>query len=501
MLRIKVGGTLRRTANGEIRNYAKGDIIDSAKEVITQARNILFGKAIPHPEREIPLSLACIEFLPGEGPNPLSPSTTGEAKKMKYQGQFGFDFFRKKNSVYTDEKSFFDSLPPNTQTGYFSENGVFKQYKTAKEQYEALCKEYKKHPITYRPKKEIKDGWESEEWTYYIPYLTLYSKEYVESLTTEYKPAYEAYLSLSVEIEKDLDQWKFEYDTSLFKHSLEIPLETRKCQPTKHGCNLKITCLKDFDREKEIRVYAYPKGSKGKHELEQESMKELAGVIKILPNSANYRKKVNILAVQLKTRVDDTKGKEIQQGEFYKDQIQRFHYLFNQAYIEPQIRFYTAKDGSDFLDLTKDPRFKKNTPYIDQNGNIKNNNTARDEYLNYLDSLISKEVKQADIVLYFWGLEKPGVAGEAPLNSKRCFIFFSKTFSDGLLPSRHSYADTPVHEAFHSLGLPHTFFHKNYKPEYSKYFFQKQSTGNVMDYVTERNFLYKWQWDLIRQEI
>lgn len=498
MLHIKVGGILRRTAKGEIKNFAKGDIIDSAYEVITRASEIIFGRAIPHPEREIPLSLACIEFLPGEGPNPLNPSTTGEAKKMKYQGQFGFDFFRKKNSVYTDEKSFFDNLPPDTQTGYYSENGVFKQYKTAKEQYEALCKEYKKHPITYRTQQTITQGWESEEWLYYIPYLTLYSKEYVESLTTEYKPAYEAYLSLSVEIEKDLDQWKFEYDTSLFKHSLEIPLETKKCQPTKHGCNLKITCLKDFDREKEIRVYAYPKGSKGKHELEQESMKELAGVIKVFPNSANYRKKLNVLVVQIATNVMGD-GK-IQKGEFYKDQIQRFHYLFNQAYIEPQIRFYTAKDGSDFLDLTKDPRFKENTPYIDQNGYIKNIDSARDEYLNYLDSLISKEIKNNDIVLYFWGLENQKSAGITGLNSKRCFIFFSKTFSDGL-PGRHSYADTPVHEAFHSLGIDHTFFENDPPNKYRKYYFQLRSTGNVMDYVTERNFLYKWQWDLIRQEI
>lgn len=291
MLRIKVGGNIRRTANGEIRNYAQGDIIYTAERVIYDAPEIEFGKAEPHPQRIIPIALACVEFFPGEGPNPLSPSTTGEAKKMKYQGQFGFDFFRKKNSLYTDEKPFFDSLPLDTETGYFSENGSFKQYKTAQEHYEALCEEYKKQPISYRTAKEIKEGRESEEWLYYIPYLTLYSQEYVQSLTTEYKPVYEAYLSMSVEIETDLEKWDFEYDKNLFSHHLEIPLETKKCQPTRHVCNLKITCLKDFDREKEIRIYAYPSNCKGKHKLEQENMKELAGIIKVLPNSANHRKK------------------------------------------------------------------------------------------------------------------------------------------------------------------------------------------------------------------
>ena len=500
MLHIKVGGILRRTAKGEIKNFAKGDIIDSANEVITNASEIIFGKAIPHPDREIPLPLACIEFLPGEGPNPLSPSTTGELKKMKYQGQFGFDFFRKKNSVFKDEKSFFDSLPLDKQTGYYSENGAYKQYKTARDQYEALCKEYKKHFIAYRTQKAITKGWESEESTYYIPYMTLYSKEYVDSITSEYKPVYEAYLSMIVEIEKDIDQWKFEYDTSLFKHSLETPLEIKKCQPTKHGCNLKITCLKDFDTEQEIRVYAYPKGSNKKNILEREFTKELAGVIKVLPNSANHRKKVNILAVQLKTDVNDTNGNEVQRGKFYKDQIQRFHYMLNQAYIEPEIRLYKATDGSEYLDLTTNINFKSNTTYIDKNGSIIRNSPNRTNYQKLLDMLISKEIKNDDIVIYFWGLIKPNSNGDTIPNSRRCFIFRNENFKDKL-PNRSKYGDTAVHEALHSIGIDHTFWENDPPNKYRKYYFQKISTCNTMDYSTERNYLYKWQWDLIRQEI
>lgn len=503
MLYIKVGGILRRTANGEIKNFAKDDIIDSANEVITNASEIKFGKAMPHPDIEIPLPLACIEFLPGEGPDPSSPSTTGELKKMKYQGQFGFDFFRKKNSVYTDEKSFFDSLPLNQNTGYYIENGKPKQYKSARDQYEALCKEYKKHFIAYRTQKEITKGWESEGWTYYIPYMTLYSKEYVESIDSEYKPVYEAYLSMIVEIKKDIDQWKFEYDTSLFKHSIEIPLEIKKCQPTKHSCNLKITCLKDFDSEQEIRVYAYPKGSNEKNKLELESMKELAGVIKVLPNSANHRKKVNILAVQLKTDVDNTQGKVVQQGEFYKDQIQRFHYMFNQAYIEPQIRFYTAADGSKFLDLTKDGKFKLNSYCIDNKGFVIYVSKIRAAYQNYLDRLISKEIKNDDIILYFWGLCHLYERGDTIPGTRRSFIFRDKNFKNGL-PNRSPYCDTPAHEAFHSLNLVHTFYQVdniNISLKHQRYMFKKKSTRNIMDYSKKRNFLYKWQWDLIRQEI
>lgn len=504
MLHIKVGGILRRTAKGEIKNFAIGDIIDSADEVITRGSEIIFGRSILHPDREIPLPLACIEFLPGEGPNPLSPSTTGELKKMKYQGQFGFDFFRKKNSVFKDEKSFFDSLPLDTETGAHLVNGVYEKYKTAIDQYEGLCKEYKKHFIAYRTQKALMQGWESEESTYYIPYMTLYSKEYVDSITSEYKPVYEAYLSMIVEIEEDIDQWKFEYNKRLFKHSLEIPLEIKKCQPTKHSCNLKITCLKDFDTEQEIRVYAYPKGSNKKNIVMREFTKELAGVIKVLPNSANHRKKVNILAVQLKTDVDDTNGNEVQRGKFYKDQIQRFHYMFNQAYIEPEIRLYKATDGSEFLDLTNDLRFKSGTTYIDQNGSIIRNSQDREDYQILLDSLISKEIKNDDIVIYFWGLSKPNSNGDTILETKRSFIFNDISFTDGLT-KRSSYGDTPVHEAFHSLGLFHTFYEANFNIYFSlenqRFMFKIFSTSNTMEYVSERNFLYKWQWDIIRQKI
>lgn len=503
MLHIKVGGILRRTANGEIKNFAKGDIIESANEVITRASEIIFGKSIPHPDIEIPLPLACIEFLPGEGPDPSSPSTTGKLKKMKYQGQFGFDFFRKKNSVYTDEKSFFDSLPLDTETGAHLVNGVYEKYKTARDQYEALCKEYKKHSIAYRTQKAITKGWESEESTYYIPYMTLYSKEYVDSITSEYKPVYEAYLSMIVEIEKDIDQWKFEYDTSLFKHSLEIPLEIKKCQPTKHGCNLKITCLKDFDTEQEIRVYAYPKGSKGKNELEQENMKELAGVIKVLPNSANHRKKVNILAVQLKTRVDDTKVDEVQKGKFYKDQIKRFHYFFNQAYIEPEITIYKASNGDDFLDLTNNINFKNDSSYVNKNNEIKKEYTIRVECQRYITSLIYEEYRKANIVLYFWGLKGESARADTDVGTRGSFIYYNDSFNKGAL-SHDPYVDTPVHEAFHALGLLHTFYDLSdvwFTHRFKRYFFKKESTCNIMDYSTERNFLYKWQWDLIRKEI
>lgn len=87
---------------------------------------------------------------------------------------------------------------------------------------------------------------------------------------------------------------------------------------------------------------------------------------------------------------------------------------------------------------------------------------------------------------------------------RQIIIFNDISFTDGLT-KRSSYGDTPVHEVFHSLGLFHTFYEANFNIHFSlenqRFMFKIYSTCNTMDYVSERNYLYKWQWDLIRQEI
>jgi hypothetical protein len=145
----------------------------------------------------------------------------------------------------------------------------------------------------------------------------LYSQEYTDSLTGEYKPACEAYLSVSLEITEELDSFEFEYNKQLFSHSLEVPLDLKKCTPSLHLCNLKITCLKDFDREQEICVYTHPKGSRGKSPAERNTLRRLAGRLKVLLNSEKHRKELKVLVTQLQTDVmNDNDKKNINKDNF-----------------------------------------------------------------------------------------------------------------------------------------------------------------------------------------
>lgn len=504
MFKFKVRGNVIRTADGKILNYAKDDIVfSSAKKVDTDAPEVLYGIAEPHPQKEIPLAIACVEFIPVELPDIISPIIP--EKKMKYKGEFGFDFFRKKNSKYRLEEPFFDALNDFTNNDNSKdtiENNSIDQYHISrKEQYESLCKEYDKLPITYRTKKEINEGWESEEWTYYIPYLTLYSQEYVDRLTVENKPSYVAYLSMIVEIEKNLDEWKFEYDKDIFNLSLEFPLDKEKCPPTRHSTNLKITCLKDFDREMEIKVFAYPKVSTKISELEKENMKELAGIIKVLPNSEIYRKNMKVFVVQIRT--DIMGNGVIQEGIFNRNEIEKFHYIFNQAYIEPEIEFYKANNGDEYLDLTKDINLKTGSKFINSSGCMDVSDQERMELQNYLEKFIP-ENKKDSIILYFFGIENVDntILGTTILDSKRSFIYFSELSNFGIdiidINIKSCSTECPAHEALHSLGLEHTF---SIPGKDTKYFFIQSTTCNVMDFVPESYYLYKWQWDRIRKKI
>lgn len=50
-----------------------------------------------------------------------------------------------------------------------------------------------------------------------------------------------------------------------------------------------------------------------------------------------------------------------------------------------------------------------------------------------------------------------------------------------------------MHEIMHGLGLYHTF------DDESKHKFKDKSTKNYMDYNTNKEYTWKWQWEKIQQ--
>lgn len=578
MFRIKVGGNILRIAEN-IFNYAKGNITySSAVEGMETAPKIEYGVAEPHPEREEPMDLAVVEFRPiVEGP-----------EGVKYESQFGFDWLRIDDSPMGNiETPYFEILTDKrNETGYYNvrDGGAdFERYKNKKEQYTALKKEYARHPIRFREEKEETEGNENDQKYYYVPWLTIYPKDYIDSLPENEgldNPVHEVYLNMIIEINQDLDAWELDYNSTYFNVKLiknkkilkkedsqsfsvtypkkSVELETSKCDKKYSEVILKITCLKGFDKEQEISVYAYPKGSHEKTKAEKDNLKALAGKIKVLPNSLQYRKKLKIFAVEVKTDVVDDIP---QKGEVREEESKFLSRFLHQALIEVEIEKIE-------LDLTEDKKFKieikdddsvkeqlankenEISDYFEDNldkgflnikGQVKRQLVNKEnEIFDHLeDKLVSYYFKEpADpckksyfedkLVIFFLELSNvDSVNATAGETRGKYYVIKNGTTTDKGEAVDYYYLEdykkkiilyntppiqTLVHEVGHALGLNHTFYPDQEKQSETimldglipnnnyKYFFNLKSTLNLMDYNV-RVFSWKWQWCIIRKRI
>ena len=492
----RVGGNIKEYTGGDYNIYSRGDIIETAGGTFTEtAPEIIYGDAEPHPVKENPISLAVVEFR---------PASTPEAEK--YDSSFGFDWMRIDDSPIPNfDTPFFNTL---NQGGYYDVETVFKykRYESKKDYYQGLKKEYQdgsnSYPITFRKENQVVQGNEDDSYYYYVPYLTLYSRQYVNSLpnSTEEgykKPSYEAFLSLITEVNEDVDKLDFEYNTDIFEVSLSTPLDTKKSAKKKHSCNVKITCKKDFDTEQSIKVYALPKGSREKTEVEQRFMRTLAGKLKVLPNSEKHRKKKKILIIQIKTDVDNKS--EIQEGKFNKSQTPFLYKFLHQAYVEPEISYYPENHEDSYVDLTNDPHFKKeSSKYLtevtlqDGSKETQFKDMTGTEFYKLTTHLEEKYIpadKKDCFVIFCFGIAKGDSAGETSLRRERSVLF------------KATNTTTAVHESCHGLGVLYTFTDPSYPDKNGKYFFEKYATSNLMDYSDTKPFLYKWQWDILQSRI
>lgn len=195
-----------------------------------------------------------------------------------WNGEFGFDWLREKDNglAPADDPAYADIIEGGYKNG--TTDLTSGPMGTA---YTQLKTEYKNIPISRKP---LSAGSTATTTTpsvqYFVPYLSLFSKEFVDTLpaTIINKPKYEADVKILLEIEEDIDRLEFEYDKTLFTIDKPILSDKTKTNGLVNGSDtsIKITCLKDLDNEKEINIYAYPKKEplKGK-EVENSALKML----------------------------------------------------------------------------------------------------------------------------------------------------------------------------------------------------------------------------------
>ncbi|MBS7229584.1 hypothetical protein KHA90_00985 [Flavobacterium psychroterrae] len=412
-----------------------------------------------------------------------------------WKGEFGFDWLREKDNGLTIEPDYQSII-----------EGGYKNGKSDLDKIEAFTQlqtEYDSITIT----RKTPDDTVSTH--YFVPYLTLFSQEFVKSMPkdTLVVPQYEAELKILLEIEEDLEKIKFDYDDTLFRIDATKLTQNKKTQGlTDRKISIKIKCLKDLDSNKYINIYAYPKGTEPNKEIEN---RKLAGRITVLKNDSTVRKEQKFVLVNVITNVAN---KELQKAFTPEEKYKLFEGM-HQALILPIIE-------ETILNLSNHPDFQINGKHVDEYGHLayldKNNYDLLNPYLHhdvrsiFLEdndsSGTEKKIKYFDCFTIFKfaiGANDPLTAGAAQgINVKNVIIF--KT----LLEYKNA---TLIHETLHGLGLWHTHKgknkdkplpHKNFKYIYPMGV-QKSTiaTNNIMSYADDTFTSWQWQWRIANSNI
>jgi len=283
-----------------------------------------------------------------------------------WRGEFGFDWLRINDGNTLPN----DSVYATIIDGGYGDGIVDLTRGATGTAYEKLKTQYHQHTI------KRKNTTNTD--TYFIPYLSLFSKEFVDKLAASPNrpavlPQYEAEIQLLIEIEEDIDRLEFVYEKEFFKLDKDILSHKTKTSLTK-GETIKITCLKDLDRDKEIKIYVYPKintepelilGSEIQaveeqatfNELESFLCRKLAGRIIVLQNNYQAREEQKFVFVPVKTNISGT----TEEGEFKTEETIIFYNSLYQSLVIPIVECY-----SDCLDLSANQDFQICT---DERGN------------------------------------------------------------------------------------------------------------------------------------
>ncbi|MBK1897034.1 type VI secretion system Vgr family protein [Chryseobacterium paridis] len=447
-----------------------------------------------------------------------------------WNGEFGFDWIREKDNGLTTEPAYADIIEGGYKDGATDLTGgpTGTAYPQLKTKYSIIPISRKPLPAG-APTPAVPPSVE-----YLVPYLTIFSKDFVNSLPASIvnKPKYEAKLKVLVEIEEDVD--KLEFDLSTINKPTEtfITIDKTKLQDkaktsglvNSASATIKVTCLKDLNSDKEIKIYAYPKGSMAKTPAEQLVERKLVGKINVLRNDATARKNQNFVLVPVRTKIDAVRG--IKTGAFSPGEKKRLQEGLYQCLITSELK------TGPILDLTGDAKFRIIT---DAHGNktygdFIYQNTSGNVY-NTDGNIFEDKAGIFDYVKNKFIATNPTFAGYYTM-----FSFNENTYDSFYDPTSGSAAavpgqvqdikiknvilfngiqgaargnDTISHEGLHGLGLHHT--HKDGTPiaDADRQFVYANgnnnptnSTDNIMSYGQKvKKSTWKWQWDIAKGNV
>lgn len=533
---------MKQQVSGFMQVFSNAALIKSTNTLDIEAKHAkLSGKerAILDSKKEAVVNSLGVAQLQGKQGNEYSNNGQGIAQAKTesisnvivefrplstWQGEFGFDWLRIDDGAATLETPYYVCL----QNGYEkpTKRDLNTEYESKGEAFKELEKEYQKITIRRANTPLLTK--------YYVPWLNIYPEKISNTVNTTPQPPCEVELNILLDIEGiSPDQIRIEFNKKYFRIDGKDGTDSTPVLITDTGVGnkrkiqqtIKIKCIEEFETQQSIVVYAYPQGSMLKTVEEQKIERKLAGKIIVCPNSnkekIRNRRYIKVVLVKVKTNIDgisrmggfgntqDTLGE--------KDTLQQFFY---QALTYAKL-IETTKDNQGntidiILDLSNDTDFKLhrddlgtpiNSVFIDNNGNIKDN----DNLISILKQKFNKQTSNKyikDLIIFAFDETCPnsrdpryvinGFADHIKMGNKTIFkkaLVLFNTRKDKTLS----------HEALHTMGLFHTHRDGTIYDSDQKFIFTNgnddpiNATDNIMSYNRIRRSTWHWQWKIIKR--
>jgi hypothetical protein len=251
---------------------------------------------------------------------------------------------------------------------------------------------------------------------------------------------------------------------------------------------------------KEVHITCNNSGSQTQIKVEGDG--EVVGAINFFYPEP---KEVNVRWVIVNFNKGD---KSIVEGQVKTDKILKeyFKKAFNPALIDMKI----VNESAENLDITLPVTNPLEQAFIDRmktnlevgkKDSVKQDDKSKTDLMLALNTLHKKRqnILQTDeIILYLTNL-KSSSSTESPTDSDKTIVSSNNGTTVGnvslmYLGNDRQFMYPPVeipHEIMHALGLEHTF------KKGEKHVFEPKSTKNYMDYSLDKEYTWKWQWDLL----
>ena len=548
---------MKQQVSGFMQVFSNAALIKSNNALDIEAKEAkLSGKerAVLDSKKEVVVNSLGVAQLQGKQGNEYSNNGQGIAQAPleeiglavvyfrpleDWRGEFGFDWLREVDNAQT---SFIDSNSQQfTDENYYMllESGYGDGQRkdlTPNEAYEKLKRQYLRHPIN----KEGMTNMNEDE--YYVPYLTLFPKSYVDTInpTPAVSPMYQATLRMLGEITEDIDRLEFKYDETLFELDKKVLSNKSKIEDLEFlQETITITCKEELDSDKEIRLYAYPKrpavtsytdkkGTRPSADLDQLVHRRLAGKIIVVKNDATVRKEEKFVLVKVQTNI--LNGGDKEKGGFDDDEKMSFYNTLHQALIIPKVEEYGGENSEVYLNLSADRRFRSGGKYVEREKlktkfyTNQQRQIVKSEFLKYVQEAFFNDPPENRVryagyfTVFAFEVGNPDTGGETAAEFEllnRVVIASAIKFFKNVALYAGRGNNAFCHEALHGLGLYHTHREEKstingrkvdtepiIKDSKKKYVYKHKTTTNVMSYNQPRNYTtWRWQWSIINPNI